>query len=192
MQRNLTLEFVRVTEAAALAAANWVGRADKNSADQAATTAMRHLLSEIDINGTIVIGEGEMDQAPMLYIGEQVGKNNPSLPKIDIAVDPLEGTSLVAHGGPGAIAVLAAAPTGGLLHAPDVYMHKICVGPQAASAIDLDQSVSKNLQSIALALDKPLCNLTAAILDRPRHKAIIEEVRQSGARPPHSPQGALG
>ncbi|WP_242947938.1 class II fructose-bisphosphatase, partial [Carboxydocella sp. ULO1] len=166
MGRKLALEFARVTEAAALASARWMGRGNKMAADDAATEAMRAVFDTVDIKGTVVIGEGEMDEAPMLYIGEEVGTGKG--PELDIAVDPLEGTNLVAKGLNGAIAVLAAAPRGSLLHAPDMYMEKIAVGPEAAGKIHLDAPVQENLKAIAAAKGKRLSDLTVVILDRPR------------------------
>ncbi|MDD2497198.1 MAG: class II fructose-bisphosphatase [Desulfitobacteriaceae bacterium] len=180
MERELTLEFVRVTEAAALASARWMGRGDKIAADDAAVRAMRAVFDTISMDGTVVIGEGELDEAPMLYIGEKVG--NGSLPRLDVAVDPLEGTNLVAKGGNGAIAVLAVAEAGCLLHAPDMYMNKIAVGPWAKGKIDLDASVSDNLKAVAASLKKSVHDLTVVILDRERHEKIINEARDCGAR----------
>ncbi|MFS8639683.1 MAG: class II fructose-bisphosphatase [Symbiobacteriaceae bacterium] len=180
MERELTLEFVRVTEAAALAAARWMGRGDKNAADGAAVDAMRAVFDTVDIRGTVVIGEGEMDEAPMLYIGEQVGSGKG--PEVDVAVDPLEGTNLVAKGLPGAIAVLAVAPRGCLLHAPDMYMEKIAVGPQAAGHIDIERPIEENLQAVARALGKRVEEVTVIILDRPRHADLIARIRRAGAR----------
>ena len=180
MERELSLEFVRVTEAAAIAAARWMGRGDKEAADGAAVDAMRAVFDTVHIDGQVVIGEGEMDEAPMLYIGEKVGTGQ--LPMVDIAVDPLEGTNLVARGLPGAIAVLAVAERGCLLNAPDMYMEKIAVGPQAAGCIDIDASVYENLASIAKAQGSKIRDLTVVLLDRPRHAQMIEEVRKSGAR----------
>lgn len=174
------MEFARVTEAAALAAARWMGLGDKNAADDAAVAAMRAVFDTIDIDGEVVIGEGEMDEAPMLYIGEKVGVG--SEPKVDIAVDPLEGTNLVAKGMPGAMAVVAVAEKGCLLHAPDMYMDKIAVGPKAAGKINLDAPVEENLKAVACALGKSIPDLTVVILERPRHAKLIEEVRQAGAR----------
>jgi fructose-1,6-bisphosphatase II len=179
MGRNLALEFVRVTEAAALASARWMGRGDKNAADGAAVNAMRRVFDTIDIDGLVVIGEGEMDEAPMLYIGEKVGNGTY---QVDIAVDPLEGTNVVAKGLTGAIAVLAVAPRGCLLHAPDMYMDKIAVGPKAKGRINLDAPVIDNLKAVADALEKGLDDLTVVILDRPRHQKIISECREAGAR----------
>lgn len=180
MERELALEFARVTEAAALAAARWVGKGDKEAADDAAVAAMRVMFDSVSIAGTVVIGEGEMDEAPMLYIGEKVGIGVP--PEVDIAVDPLEGTNIVAKGGMGAIAVLAAAPRGTLLHAPDMYMDKIAVGPECKGRIHLDATVKENLREAARALNKLISEVTVVILDRPRHQQIIEDVRRAGAR----------
>lgn len=180
MERELALEFARVTEAAALAAARWVGRGNKDAADDAAVTAMRVMFDTVAIDGMVVIGEGEMDEAPMLYIGERVGQGVP--PQVDIAVDPLEGTNIVAKGLTGAIAVLASAPRGTLLHAPDMYMDKIAVGPRCKGRVFLDAPVKENLREVAKALDKSISEVTAVILDRERHQGIIEEVRSTGAR----------
>jgi fructose-1,6-bisphosphatase II len=179
MDRELALEFVRVTEAAALASGRWMGRGEKIAADQAAVDAMRSAFDTVNITGTVVIGEGEMDEAPMLYIGEKVGAGGLV---VDIAVDPLEGTNLVAKGLPGAIAVLAIAPGGGLLHAPDMYMDKIAVGPKAAGKIDINAPVKENLKAVAGALSRKIEDLVVVILDRPRHAGIIKEVRDAGAR----------
>lgn len=176
----MALEFARVTEAAALAAARWVGKGDKEAADDAAVTAMRVMFDTVAIDGIIKIGEGEMDEAPMLYIGERVGAGVP--PEVDIAVDPLEGTNIVAKGGVGAISVLAAAPRGALLHAPDMYMEKIAVGPKCKGRVHLDASVQENLKEVARASHKLISEVTVVILDRPRHEHIIEQVRQAGAR----------
>ncbi|MBI3588341.1 class II fructose-bisphosphatase [Candidatus Micrarchaeota archaeon] len=180
MDRNFALEFVRVTEAAAIASSKWVGKGDSKAADQAAVTAMRERLGAVDVDGSIVIGEGERDEAPMLYIGEKVGSGQGV--KVDIAVDPLEGTGVTARGGENALCVLAAAPSGSLLHAPDTYMEKIAVGPLVGSKVSLRNSVEKNLQIVAKALDKPLDELTVVILDRERHKKLIDEVRKCGSR----------
>jgi len=179
IERELTLEFVRVTEAAAIASARWWGRGDKNGADGAAVEAMRAMFDTVNIEGTVVIGEGEMDEAPMLYIGEKVGRGKTQL---DIAVDPLEGTNLVAKGLTGAIAVLAVAPRGCLLHAPDMYMEKIAVGPAAAGKISLEASVTENVKAVAKSLNKGVEDVTVVVLDRPRHKNIIDELRTIGAR----------
>ncbi len=180
MGRKLALEFARVTEAAALATARWMGRGDKIAADDAATNAMRAVFDTIDIDGEVVIGEGEMDEAPMLYIGEKLGTGSGQ--KLDIAVDPLEGTNIVAKGLNGAIAVLATAPKGCLLNAPDMYMDKIAVGPAAKGKIDLDAPVSENLKAVASALKKDVEDVTVVILDRPRHEGLIKEVRKAGSR----------
>ena len=173
------MEFVRVTEAAAIACGRSVGRGDKNGADQLAVDAMRRMFDTVNISGTVVIGEGEMDEAPMLYIGEKVGGGGP---EVDIAVDPVEGTNLVAKGQPGAIAVIAIAPRGCLLHAPDMYMDKIAVGPRAKGCIDIDAPVGENLARVAKALDREIKDLTVVCLDRERHQGIIDGVRQAGAR----------
>lgn len=179
MDRELALEFVRVTEAAAIACGRWMGKGDKIASDQAAVDAMREAFDTVSIKGTIVIGEGEMDEAPMLYIGEEVGGGGF---EVDIAVDPLEGTNLVAKGLPGSIAVIAIAPKGGLLHAPDMYMDKIAVGPKAAGKIDINAPVKENLKAVASAMDRKVEDLTVVILDRPRHDRIVKEVREAGAR----------
>lgn len=181
MERELSLEFVRVTEAAALASGRLMGRGDKEAADQAAVDAMRSVFDTVHINGTVVIGEGEKDEAPMLYIGERVGISEE--PRVDVAVDPLEGTNLVAKGLPNALSVLAIAPQGCLLQAPDVfYMDKIAVGPKARGCINLDAPVGENLKAVASALDRDVQDLTAIILDRPRHEKVIAEIRRAGAR----------
>ena len=188
MEQLLALEMVRVTEAAAIASARFMGRGDRMGADQAATEAMRRTMDEIDMSGTIVIGEGERDEAPMLYIGEQVGRpgsageGESSLPEIDIAVDPLEGTNLVAHGQGNAITVLAASERGGLLHAPDTYFDKLCVGPIVAGKVDIRLSPTENVHRIATALGRNVNDITVVILDRPRHEELIAEVRAAGAR----------
>lgn len=182
MDRNLALEVVRVTEAAALSAARLMGRGESVAADQAAVNAMRHAFESVHVRGTVVIGEGERDEAPMLYIGEKVGSGDHSDPEVDIAVDPLEGTSLCAFGRPNALAVIAMAERGKLLHAPDIYMDKIAVGPSAKGVIDLNKSPRKNLAAIAEAKGVYIEDLTAVILERPRHHDLIEEVRNCGAR----------
>ncbi len=180
MDRNLALEAVRVTEAAALAASRLMGRGDEKAADQAAVNAMREALNGLSIDGTVVIGEGERDEAPMLYIGEKVGAGGP---EIDIALDPLEGTTLTAKGGPNAMAVIAMAEKGGFLHAPDVYMEKIAVGGGLPKeVVDLDQTPAENLAQLAKAKKKDVSDLVVCILDRPRHQEIIEGVREAGAR----------
>ncbi len=180
MERELALEFVRVTEAAAIAAGRWMGRGDKEAADGAAVDAMRAVFDSVQIDGIVVIGEGEIDEAPMLYIGERVGSGR--LPLVDIAVDPLEGTNLVAKGLTGAIATLAVAERGCLLHAPDMYMEKIAVGPQAAGQIDINAPVYDNLSRVAAAKNCKIRDLTVVLLDRPRHADIISDVRKAGAR----------
>jgi fructose-1,6-bisphosphatase II len=182
MDRNLALEVVRVTEAAALASARLMGRGDRNGADQAAVEAMRRAFNDIAITGEVVIGEGERDEAPMLYIGEKVGKARPGDLDIEIAVDPLEGTNLCATGAPNAISVIAMGEKGKLLRAPDTYMEKIAVGPRAKGAIDLRRTPTENLRRVAGALGKDVEDLTVVILDRPRHERLIHEVREAGAR----------
>ncbi len=182
MDRNLALEFVRITEAAALACAQYMGRGDEKAADQAAVDAMRKAFDTVNIDGVVVIGEGERDEAPMLYIGEHVGRKGPDAPEIDIALDPLEGTTICATGGVGAIAVIAVAERGRFLHAPDTYMDKIACGPQAIGCIDLDKSPTANIESVAKALNKKVSAVTVVILDRPRHADLIQEVRKTGAR----------
>ena len=179
-ERNIALELVRITETAALAAAKFMGRGDKNGADGAAVEGMRKAFEKVNIRGEIVIGEGELDEAPMLYIGEKVGTGYG--PSFDIAVDPLDGTSLIAKGLPNAIAVIAMAKQGCMLKAPDTYMEKIIVGPKAKGAIDITKSVTENLHSVAKALGKPIEELTATLLDRERHKDIMDEIRKAGAR----------
>ena len=185
MEQLLALEMVRVTEAAAIASARFMGRGAKDAADAAATEAMRRTMDEIDFAGRIVIGEGERDEAPMLYIGERVGRAGPDdadAPEVDIAVDPLEGTNLVAHGQAGAITVLAASDAGGLTHAPDTYLEKLCVGPVVAGKVDIRESPAENLGRIAEALGRKVSDITIVILERPRHEALIGEVREAGAR----------
>ncbi len=182
MDRNLALEVVRVTEAAALAAARYVGLGERNAADQAATEAMRRTFGDLHINGTVVIGEGERDLAPMLYIGEKLGDGDPRSPEIDIAVDPLEATNSCANGINDALAVVAMAEHGNFLNAPDTYMDKIAVGPIGRGVIDIRQSPTRNLYAIADAKRVAVADLTAVILDRPRHAALIAEVRRAGAR----------
>jgi fructose-1,6-bisphosphatase II len=182
MERSLTLEIVRVTETAALAAAKWLGLGRKNEADGAATDAMRRMFDTVNMRATVVIGEGEMDEAPQLYTGERLGCGTEGDPEVDIAVDPLEGTNLVAKGLPGALTCVAIADKGNILHAPDMYMQKIAVGPEARGKIDLDWPVTANLKVVAAAKGKALSDLTVVILDRPRHQSIIEEVRKAGAR----------
>ena len=181
MDRNLALEAVRVTEAAALSASRLMGRGDEKAADQAAVDAMRHALNGLTIDGTVVIGEGERDEAPMLYIGEKVGTGNG--PRIDIALDPLEGTTITAKGGSNALAVIAMAESGGFLNAPDVYMDKIAVGAGLPEGIvDLDETPAKNLKALAKAKHADVSDLVVCILDRPRHSELIAKVREAGAR----------
>jgi fructose-1,6-bisphosphatase II len=182
MDRNLALEFVRVTEAAALACARHMGRGDEKAADQAAVDAMRRAFDTVRIDGTVVIGEGERDEAPMLYIGEKVGLKTEDSPKIDIALDPLEGTTICANGGVGSISVIALAEHGKFLHAPDTYMDKIACGPDAKGVIDIDKTPTQNVQAVAKALGKDVSDVTVVILDRPRHADLIAEVRRTGAR----------
>ena len=182
MDRNLALEVVRVTEAAALAAARYVGLGERNAADQAATEEMRRTFNALHINGTVVIGEGERDEAPMLYIGEQVGDGDARSPEIDIAVDPLEATNSCANGINDALAVVAMAEHGNFLNAPDTYMDKIAVGPIGRGIIDIRKTPTENLQAIAEAKRVAIPDLTAVILDRPRHAELIAEVRRAGAR----------
>ena len=174
-----TLDFVKVTEAAALAASRWMGRGERDIADGAAVEKMREALSDMEIAGRIVIGEGERDEAPMLYIGEEVGCGGY---EVDIAVDPVEGTNLVANGLPNSIAVMAIAERGGLLHAPDSYMQKLAVGPKAAPYVHIDASVPDNIEAVANALERPITDVTVVILDRPRHQDLIAAVRATGAR----------
>jgi fructose-1,6-bisphosphatase II / sedoheptulose-1,7-bisphosphatase len=181
MDRNLALELVRVTESAALACSLMVGRGDEKEADRMAVDAMRRALNVLDIEGTVVIGEGERDEAPMLYIGEKVGTGKG--PKVDIALDPLEGTTITARGGSNALAVVAMAEAGGFLHAPDVYMEKIAVGGGLpANIVDLDAPVKENLKNLAKAKGAQLSDLQVCILDRPRHEELIAKTRESGAR----------
>ena len=182
MDRNLALEFVRITEAAALSSSRWMGRGDEKAADQAAVDAMRKAFDKLRIDGTVVIGEGERDEAPMLYIGEKVGMGGDDSPAIDIALDPLEGTTICAKGGVGAISVIAVAEKGKFLHAPDTYMDKIACGPDAKGCIDLDKTVKENITAVADALKKNVGDITVATLDRPRHGKLIADVRATGAR----------
>ena len=190
--RNLALELVRVTEAAALAASNWVGKGDKNAADGAAVEAMRHAFDTVAIDGTVVIGEGEMDEAPLLYIGEKVGlyAKSGGGPLADIAVDPLEGTSLTAKGGPNAMATIALAEKGGFLHAPDIYMDKLAVGPGLPNdVVSLDATMEQNLKSLARAKKCDVGELTVCMLDRDRHKELLKACRAAGARVMLIPDG---
>jgi fructose-1,6-bisphosphatase class II len=183
---DLSLEFLRVVEQAAIACAHTMGQGDRHKSDQAAVEAMRECMDGVPIDGTIVIGEGERDEAPMLYIGEKVGTGakhpDPKLPQVDIAVDPLEGTNLCATGAPNAIAVLAASNRGGLLHAPDLYMEKLVVGPSAKHAVSLDASVEENLRAIARCLERDVEDLVVIVLERPRHEKLVDEIRATGAR----------
>lgn len=174
-----TLDFVKVTENAALAASRWMGRGERDIADGAAVERMREALNAMDISGRIVIGEGERDEAPMLFIGEELGRGGF---EVDIAVDPVEGTNLVANGLPNSIAVMAIAERGGLLNAPDTYMKKLAVGPKAAPYVHIDAPVRENLEAVANALEKPINEVTVVILDRPRHAQLVNEVREAGAR----------
>jgi fructose-1,6-bisphosphatase class II len=180
--KDLSLEFLRVTEAAAIAAARTMGQGDRKGSDHVAVEEMRRVMESVPMDGTIVIGEGERDKAPMLYIGEKVGDRSDGAPEIDIAVDPLEGTNLCATGTANAIAVMAAAERGGLLHAPDIYMDKIVVGPSCKGHVELDAPVGDNLQSIAHRLDRKVQDLVIVVLDRPRHEKLIADIRQAGAR----------
>jgi fructose-1,6-bisphosphatase class II len=179
MDRNLALEAIRVTEAAALSCARLTGRGDEKAADQAAVDAMRRAFDALAIDGTVVIGEGERDEAPMLYIGEKVGSGGP---RVDIALDPLEGTTICATGAPNALAVIAMADGGNLLHCPDTYMAKIATGPDGKGVVDLDKSPTENLHALAEAKRCKVEDLTVIILSRPRHEALIQEVRKAGAR----------
>jgi fructose-1,6-bisphosphatase II len=185
---DLSLEFLRVVEQAAIACAHTMGQGDGHKSDQAAVEAMRRNLDSVPIDGTIVIGEGERDEAPMLFIGEKVGlaaragAGGRDLPQVDIAVDPLEGTNLCATGAPNALAVLATSDRGGLLHAPDLYMEKLVVGPSAKQAVSLDAPVEDNLKAIARCLERDVEDLVIIVLDRPRHESLIEQIRGAGAR----------
>jgi fructose-1,6-bisphosphatase class II len=186
MEEQLSLEFLRVVENAAIAAARTMGFGDRHKADEAAVEAMRKTMDQVEMDGTIVIGEGERDKAPMLYIGEKVGLATHApkslFPSVDIAVDPLEGTNLCATGAPNAIAVLAVSERGGLLHAPDLYMEKIIVGPSCKGAVDLDAPVADNLKAVAQRLDRDVEDLVVIVLDRPRHEKLIADIRAAGAR----------
>jgi len=187
MEHDLLFDFLRVVEAAAIAAARMMGQGDRKQADLVAVETMRSVMETIPMDGTIVIGEGERDEAPMLYIGERVGIGAHAEPgtryqQVDIAVDPLEGTNLCATGAPNAIAVLAAAEGGGLLHAPDMYMNKIVVGPSVKGAVDIDAPVNDNLKAIARRLNRDVTDLTIIVLDRPRHERLISDIREAGAR----------
>ncbi|MEI6246441.1 MAG: fructose-bisphosphatase class II, partial [Acidobacteriota bacterium] len=182
---DLSLDFLKVVEQAAIACAHTMGQGDRHGSDRVAVEAMRRVMDDLPMDGTIVIGEGERDEAPMLYIGEKVGaatKGIQGLPEVDIAVDPLEGTNLCATGAANAIAVLAAASKGGLLHAPDLYMEKLVVGPRAKHAVSLDRPVKDNLRSIAKALERRVEDLVVMVLDRDRHEKLIADIRSAGAR----------
>ncbi|MGN1385734.1 MAG: class II fructose-bisphosphatase [Bacillus sp. (in: firmicutes)] len=180
MERELAMEIVRVTEAAALASAQWMGRGKKNEADNAATVAMRKMFDSVNMEGTVVIGEGELDEAPMLYIGEKLGTGNG--PAVDIAVDPLEGTTIVAKGHSNAMTVIAVADKGTLLHAPDMYMEKIAVGPNAAGLVNLDDPIEKTIEIVAKANNKRIQDLNVIIQERDRHQDLIDRIRAKGAR----------
>jgi len=184
MDSDLSLEFLRVVEEAAIACAHTMGQGDRHHSDQVAVEAMRRIMDTVPIDGTIVIGEGERDEAPMLYIGEEVGRaqRDPAATRIDIAVDPLEGTNLCATGASNAIAVLAASNRGGLLHAPDLYMEKLVVGPSSKDCVSLDAPVHENLKAIARCLDRGVEDLVVVVLDRERHQTLINEIRATGAR----------
>ena len=179
MDRTLSLEFARVVEAAALRSGRLLGRGQKDEADGLAVDAMRQAFDSVRISGTVVIGEGEIDEAPMLYIGEHVGAGGP---EVDIAVDPIEGTNLIAKGQNGAIAVMAIAEKGGLLHAPDMYMEKICVGPRGAGAIDITKSLTENIQNVAAKMGRKVDEINLVMLDRERHYGLMKEARNLGAR----------
>ena len=187
MERSLSMEIVRVTEAAAMASARWMGRGEKEEADNAATEAMRKVFDTIPMNGRVVIGEGERDEAPMLYIGEELGMTGG--PDVDIAVDPVEGTNIVASGSWGAFAVVGIADRGHMLHAPDMYMEKIAVGPEAVGKIDLNASVTENMKAVAEAKGKAIQDVVACVLNRPRHQHIIDEIRENGGRIKLIPEG---
>jgi fructose-1,6-bisphosphatase II len=180
VEKSLTIDFLHTAEAAALAAARWMGQGNNEAADHAAVEAMRQALEAVNVNGTIVIGEGERDEAPMLYIGERIGNGHG--PEVDVAVDPVEGTNLVARGMPNSLSVIAVSERGGLLHAPDTYMDKLIVGPPAADKVNIDYPVGANLQIIADSLNRAVSDLTVIVLDRPRHTDLIQAVREAGAR----------
>jgi len=182
IEQMLSREFLRVVEEAAIAAARTMGQGDRKYADHVAVEAMRKAMDKLPMRGEVVIGEGERDEAPMLYIGEKVGRAEAEDPEVSIAVDPLEGTNLCATGSPGAIAVLAASNKGGLLNAPDCYMEKLIVGPAAKGAVHLNASVSENLRAIASRLRRAVTDLVVIVLDRPRHEQLIQEIRAAGAR----------
>src|SRR5437899_3924259 len=181
MDADLSLEFLRVVEEAAIACAHTMGQGDRHKSDKVAVEAMRKIMDSVPINGTIVIGEGERDEAPMLYIGEKVGMGG-RFTQVDIAVDPLEGTNLCATGAPNAIAVLAASNSGGLLHAPDLYMEKLVVGPSSKNDVSLDAPVAQNLEAIARCLGRSVEDLVVIVLERERHAKLIDDIRATGAR----------
>lgn len=182
MERALVLDIVRVTEQAAIAASRVAGKGDSDMVDQAGTDAMRRVLNELDIEGEIVIGEGERDEAPMLYIGEKLGKGGKDAWQVDIAVDPVEGTGIAARNVNNAVAVIAFSEKGGLFKAPDTYMEKLIVGPPAAGKVDITWPIAANLHAVAMSLDRAVSDLTIVILDRPRHEDLIRQVREAGAR----------
>lgn len=182
MDRNLVMNLARVTEAAALRSAKFLGRGDKNAADQAAVDGMRTMFDTVDINGTVVIGEGEIDEAPMLYIGEKIGQRKDSSIHVDIAVDPLDGTTAIAKGMSDAISVVAVAPEGHLLHAPDMYMEKLACGPKAKGKVSINYPIEKNLEILQDVLNKDISDITVVMLDRPRHDEYAERIRKAGAR----------
>ena len=182
MERALVLEIVRVTEAAALAASSFVGKGDKNAVDSAGTQAMREVLNQLELDGRVVIGEGEMNEAPMLFIGEEVGTRTPGSLQVDIAVDPVEGTTVTARGLPNGVAVIAMSERGGLLGAPDMYMEKLVVGPPAVGRVHLESQVEENLKAIASSLERDIEDLVIVVLDRQRHEPLISRIREAGAR----------
>jgi fructose-1,6-bisphosphatase class II len=182
MDRRLVLEFVRVTEAAAIACSHLIGRGDREAADAKAVEAMRQAFDRVPVRGTVVIGEGERDEAPMLYIGERVGTTSEEFPEVDIAVDPLEGTNLCAEGGPGALAVLAVAAKGHLLNAPDTYMEKIATGPDGIGVVSLRKTPTENLRALAQAKGRRISDITVVVLERDRHRSLVDELRGAGAR----------
>ena len=185
MERELAIEFVRVTEVAAIASARWMGRGDKEAADQAAVNAMREMFETVDVDGEVVIGEGEIDEAPRLYAGEKIGSRVEEVPEVDIAVDPLEGTTIIAEGRPNALSVLAVGERDSFLQAPDMYMDKLAVGAEAKGAINIDKSIKDNIKKVASTMDKPISEVTVVILDKPRHRkegGLIDQVRDIGAK----------
>ncbi len=192
IDRALGLDLARVTETAAIASAKWIGLGEKNSADQAAVTGMRNMFDTVDIDGTVVIGEGEKDEAPMLYVGEKIGKQNADSVKVDIAVDPLDGTTSTAKGRANAISVIAVAPAGRLYNSKNFYMEKLAVGPKAKGAIDITKPLDENLKNIAAALGKEIGDLTVTVLERDRHDAVIAACRKLGCRVKLFPDGDVG